>query len=1718
MPPVLTKTWFHTGVDLGRDRVSKFFAELEYYREPGLNDVLAAQLLLDDTVLPDELSAEEEREACRALKGSMLRQEVYALDGTDKEKHPYTVTEQNITIRLLQPRSGNRHAVFFAHARESISYHCERNPADPRITHALTLEVDAFGNALRSVAIGYRRRDLPGVDTPEQKQTHLTLTVNRFANRASEPDWYRIGLPVETRTYEIVKPPEPTITDTPIDLFPFELIAALTTDLFPLDQPEPGAAKLWPYQKWDWHKNAANAPADTRLRLIEHVRTLYRPDDLGVARNDPLALLPLGTVEPLALPGESYKLAFTPGLLDQVYVRSGQKLFPANPADVLEGGGPDRGGYIDLDGDANWWIPSGRMFYSPGTNDTAAQELAHAHTHFFLPHRYRDPLHANQFNTETVLTYDDHRLLMIETRDALGNTAGAQNDYRVLAPRLMTDPNGNRSEVVFDALGMVAGTAVIGKAGPQTQGDNLIGFQADLTDTQVDGFYDAADPHAPAPTLLKGATTRIVYDPHRFKRTRDADPQDPAKWLPVYAATLARETHASDHLPPGGLKIQISFSYSDGFGREIQKKIQAEPGPLVDGGPIVSPRWVGSGWTVFNNKGKPVRQYEPFFSQLPEKRHRFEFGVQIGVSPVLLYDPVERVVATLHPNHTWEKVVFAPWRQETWDVNDTVLVADPKTDADGGDFFQRLPEAEYLPTWHGLRTDPAHAALFAARYPDPNVRAKETQAAEKTEIHAGTPTVAHADSLGRTFLTIAHNRFERNGALVEEKYSTLVVLDIEGNQREVIDAKDRIVMRYDYDIVGNRIHQASMEAGERWMLNDVTGKPIRAWDSRGFMRRMSYDGLRRPTGLFVSSNNVTEFLAEETVYGESQPNAELANLRGKPYQVRDGAGMATHHEYDFKGNLLKSERQLLQNYQEQVNWRQSPPLEQERFTSHTRYDALNRPVQLIAPHSDRPNTNINVIQPGYNEANFLERVDVWVGQDTEPTKLLVGNTASLHAVTNINYDAKAQRTLIQYGNGAETTYEYDKDTFRLIHLNTLHGGTALQDLRYTYDPVGNITHVRDDAQQTIYFNGQVVESDCNYSYDAIYRLIEAKGREHIGQAGRPWTTYDDAGRVNLPHPHDGQAMRNYTEQYLYDAVGNFDRLIHQAVNGNWIHGYEYNEPSLTEPTKQSNRLSRTLIHPNGQQPVLEPYTHDAHGNMVRMPHFANHLDPAQPNMHWDFEDQLHQVDLGGGGTAYCVYDAGGQRVRKMIERTGTGGAVTRIEERIYLGGFEVYREYPADRSAVALERETLHVMDDKQRIALVETRTKGDDGSAPELIRYQSGNHLGSASLELDDHAVVISYEEYYPYGSTSYQAVNKDIKAAAKRYRYTGKERDEESGLYYHGARYYAPWLGRWVSPDPEPPADTTSWYAYVNNSPTAYLDPDGRKPSPADRVRRPQRGTQNLLGGLFDLAFARFGITSRQVMRALEAEAKKEAERQKVLAEIKPTLAQWERERAYYKEHQEGLERAEARAKESARQASEARSPDAVPQSMRPEREPINRMKDSAEHGDVKVFKDFIGDAASEAASTPYVGAVVGTGGKAVKAAIQKIKILKPIVGGKFKMYWIKQEIKAAEFVWRTEGKIWRREAEIWLMKGNQMVKTQRRLDALLFDITGEIQAAEWTTAKSLSSSAKKEAQLQYQRELFAKVKEGWTVWARPAGEKAFYDITKAAERTEVYPHWQK
>jgi RHS repeat-associated protein len=1370
-PPIETRSWFHTGVYFDSDRYLDFRELTEQYRGEYYRGDPEAFALDEHAFLQANGAnglGDTPHEAFRALRGAVLRTEVYARDGSAKSSHPYQVTENRYQVTALQPKDGNHHAVYLSHSLESLSYHYERNPNDPRIGHAMTLEVDAFGNPLKVLAIGYSRRlpdpTLPTqADRDKQARIFITYTENAYTNGIDnpllDPDNYLTPLPSEARSYEL-------------------------TGFNPASGGKRFSFDEWIVDNFRRLREALEIPYEEdadhtreQKRLIEQVRTRYR-------RNDLTDLLPLSVLESLALPGESYKLAFTPGLVMKVY---GARVEEA----IL-----NSGGYVHSEGDANWWIPSGRVFYSPNVTDTPTAELAFARQHFFLPQRARDP-----FGNTAFTDYDPYDLLTTRTIDPLGNRTSAEQDYRLLQPFRVTDANGNRAEVAFDTLGLVAGTAVMGKV-TETKGDSLSGFQPDLSPQQLETFL--ADPLGNAVELLGQATTRIVYDLDRYRTTGQ----------PAFAAVLARATHASDPLPSGGLKVQVGLGYSDGFGREIQKKIQAEPGPVVEGWPIVSTRWVGTGWTIFNNKGKPIKQYEPFF----DDTHVFRFGNEVGVSSMLFYDPVEQVVATLHPNHTWEKVVFDPWRQESWDVNDTAQIPDPRIDPDIGGFFQGLAEIDYLPTWNAQRESGS-------------LGPHEQAAAAKTRIHAATPSVAHADSLGRTFLTIAHNRFERDGAIIDEKYPTRVILDIEGNQREVIDAKDRAVMRYDYDLLGSRIHQASMEAGKRWMLNDVVGQPIYAWDSRDHRFRTTFDPLRRPLETFLREGARPEILIGHTVYGENRPNPEANNLRGKVVQVFDQAGVVTSDEYDFKGNLLRSQRQLLAEfidpqgtripaYKTTVDWSGDIQLDTDIYTSRTRYDALNRPTEQIAPDN-------SVYRPTFNEANLLEKVDV----------NLRNMAASTPFVTDIDYNAKGQRTLIDYGNGVRTTYEYDPLTFRLIRLTTtrpagLNGlakdlfknAGTVQDLRYTYDPAGNITRIADDALPALFFSNRQVDPVSLYTYDAVYRLIEAQGCESVGQSalrlGLPQASYRDYPFTGLgAQSFDPKPVQHYTEKYHYDAVGNFEHMIHQAENGAWQRDYRYERGSFIEPGQFSNQLSGTVLHPNGNQPLEENYVHDAHGNMTAMPH--------QSLMRWDFQDQLQAtarqvVNEGTPETTYYVYDAAGQRVRKVTERQNG----TRKNERTYLGGFEVFREYDGNGSGVNLERESLHVMDDKQRIALVETRTQGNDGSPSQLVRYQLGNHLGSASLELDNGGQIISYEEYHPYGTTSYQAGRSKAEVSLKRYRYTGKERDEETGFSYHGARYYVPWLGRWTCVDPLFMSAGINTFSYARSNPVNLTDKNGKKP----------------------------------------------------------------------------------------------------------------------------------------------------------------------------------------------------------------------------------------------------------------------------------------------------
>jgi RHS repeat-associated protein len=1405
LAPVRTVTWFHTGAWLEQTTLER---ELRKHYKP--SDPLAPEL--GDTPAMRDLSLRDEREATRALRGSMLRQEIYADDGSDRRALPYSVVEKSYWPRKIQG-SGQREqelGVFFVEPDQTFTVQYERRPTDGRVQHELVLRVDEFGNVLEAVQVGYGRKpspleatsELPGLGRAKtiQERNLVTLTRTAVTGLVDGDSGYRVPLPCERRVDEIVG---------------FELdpeTRRRRSYFVPSDLTALGALPRVDYGL------TPGAPPVHRRR-VEHTRTLFRTDDLA-------SVHPLGTSGVRAHPYQEYQLALTHDLVASLFVRprSGstpERLLP--DASVLA----SQGGYVrraDLvaegrfprddpggdDHDDDWWAPSGVTFFNPSAGP-GTDELAFAEQHFYLPHRARDP-----FGGETVLRHDRDHLVTVEAADPVGNRtiAGERDaaqrvtdrvDYRVLQPSIVSDANRNRVAFAFDALGMVVGSALMGKP-EESLGDHLAGFVTDLDEASLLAYLEV--PRAQAAGMLAGATQRFVYDVHAYARSRATpDPRCPV------VSTLARETHVSSLRSGETSRIQLSFTYYDGLGREIQRKLPAEPGPVLAGGPVVTERWVGSGWVVLDNKGNPVRKYEPFFATT----HRFELEHERGVSATLFYDPAARVIGTLHPNHTFEKVDFDAWSQTTWDVNDTVLM-DPAADDIVGHHVQRLPKSDYAPTW------------FEARR-DGQLQEDERDAARQAALHADTRTIVHVDPLGRSILTVTHNRTEVSGTRVDERAGTFTDLDIEGLQRSVRDPLDREVMRYAYDVRGNRIHSASMDSGERWMLADVTGQPVAAWDTRGHTLRTAYDAARRPTLVTLEgqAGHPGPIVHTKTEYGENTPNDERLNLRSRALRVADGAGVVSfvgretptspEEAYDFKGNPCILARRLAKDYRRLPDWSSVVDLDADTFTTVTRVDALNRPVRVTTPDQS---TSV----PTFNEANLLERVEVYQRGRTSPTTF----------VANIDYDAKGQRLRIEYGNGTNTSYRYDPHTFRVVGLKTARpaarfandcpGGRArpcgIQNLTYTYDPVGNITRLRDDAQPTIFFDGDVTDGTASYTYDALYRLRSASGREHVGQAGSPWTSWDDAGRVGLAHPHDFRQMRPYTQAYDYDRAGNFRELAHwSGATRLWTRTYLYDHASLLEPAFMSNALGRTEIRSNsGNFDENCRYHVDAHGNLVRIEN--GHL----AGISWDAFDRIasssrQSVTSGVPETTYYTYDASGERVRKVTDGQAAAGIeAKRREERIYLAGYELYRRH--ESAGVTLERQTLHVNDDARRIALVETRSAGNDGSPPELIRYQLGNHLGTVGIELDGDCGIISHEEFHPYGTTSFQGVRGGGEAP-KRYRYTGKERDEETGFSYHSARYYAPWLGRWTSADPEELRDSTNVFSYVRDNPLIATDPTG-------------------------------------------------------------------------------------------------------------------------------------------------------------------------------------------------------------------------------------------------------------------------------------------------------
>ena len=385
---------------------------------------------------------------------------------------------------------------------------------------------------------------------------------------------------------------------------------------------------------------------------------------------------------------------------------------------------------------------------------------------------------------------------------------------------------------------------------------------------------------------------------------------------------------------------------------------------------------------------------------------------------------------------------------------------------------------------------------------------------------------------------------------------------------------------------------------------------------------------------------------------------------------------------------------------------------------------------------------------------------------------------------------------------------------------------GVQNLHYTYDPVGNITHIQDDAQQTIFFANQQVEPSNDYVYDAVYRLIEGTGRENGSgsrRASSPRRRLAERGQSRPPIGHaTTPSVTATTASATSSKCGTSRRATSSSSRPDWTQNYRYES--------SSNRLLETWLGRTDP----DRWARQRH---VRLRPARQHAQPGQhltnagPALGLERHDPHHRSRWRRAG---LVPIRRRQAALPQVDRPRSSLNGTISEERIYLDGYERYRRYTGDPNDPVEEIESHHLFEGEQRVLLVDDVLKARDPRPDKLRvtkktlwRYQYGNHLGSVGLELDEGAQVISYEEFHPYGTSAYRLMNAAVEAPPKRYRYTGMERDEESGLNYQGARFYDVRLGRWTSCDPILMLGGVDPYVAMANAPTTMHDPKGTSPA---------------------------------------------------------------------------------------------------------------------------------------------------------------------------------------------------------------------------------------------------------------------------------------------------
>ena len=308
-----------------------------------------------------------------------------------------------------------------------------------------------------------------------------------------------------------------------------------------------------------------------------------------------------------------------------------------------------------------------------------------------------------------------------------------------------------------------------------------------------------------------------------------------------------------------------------------------------------------------------------------------------------------------------------------------------------------------------------------------------------------------------------------------------------------------------------------------------------------------------------------------------------------------------------------------------------------------------------------------------------------------------------------------------------------------------------------------------------------------YTYDTRNRPENIVTQNSIEPLLNLTYTYDKTGSITQIY----ESVENATEAYGYDLL---DRLV--WGNGSWGDiGYSY-DPVGNRLSKSSGGSAITYSYDCMDRITSATgmgFDWDDNGNMVYKDDGAYAW-----NYTYDTLNRLTAVHKDGDLSALYTYDAGGRRVRSW--ENITGGVTT---DYMY-SGLNVIDEI----NSGVHER---HIYSGGMHIA---SNTTGS-------VEYYHVDHLGSTRLKTAANGSAIYESNYEPFGPSSGESGSED-------YRYTGKQEDT-TGLYYYGARYYDPDVGRFITRDTFPGyrrnPQSLNKYIYCLNNPHKYNDPTGNQ-----------------------------------------------------------------------------------------------------------------------------------------------------------------------------------------------------------------------------------------------------------------------------------------------------